>query len=449
MGRVVRCFIMSMFTVVSFLANSVPLTVQHWYVDNVPVLFVETKRSPILDISLSFAAGSAYDPQGYSGLASLVASLLSMGSAEKDEFQIADKFSALGASYSATVDADRSVIHLRTLSDSAAIDDALRVVISFITNPSFLPDVVERQKRLMISHLKTEKSFPSFYVKRSLYRQVYSGHPYGVMPTESSIASISAADIKHFYDQHYNKRSLSIAIVGHVSRETSDSIVSRLLSGLHAGTRKYSLPRVRVLRGHVEKTNFLSRQTHIAMGVVAVSYDDPDYFPLLVANQAFGGDQISSRLALNIRQRKGLAYSVRTYFLPQQKKGLFGISLQTRDNRAGDAISAVKEELNRLVKDCFTDVEVSEAKERLIKDFSLRQDTSLGYLHILSLMGFYRLSPSWIDSYGAHVNSVTRDSVCKAVRSHIKLRFLSTAIVGPVNDKNSPIDSNMIKSLGH
>ncbi|WP_092483677.1 M16 family metallopeptidase [Candidatus Ichthyocystis hellenicum] len=443
MGRMVRYFIVAACTIASFFANSAPLAVQHWYVDKVPVLFIETSRSPILDISLSFAAGSAYDPPGRSGLASLVASLLAMGSMEKDEFQIADKFSALGASYSATVDTDRAVIHLRTLSDSAAIDEALRVVINFITQPTFLPDVVERQKRLMISHLKTEKSFPGFYAKRSLYRQVYSSHPYGVMPTESSIASISAADIKRFYDQHYTKHSLSIAIVGHVSREVSDNIASRLLSGLPAGSKRHSLPRVRVLRGHVEKVSFASRQTHIAMGVVAVSYDDPDYFPLLVANQAFGGDQISSRLALNIRQRRGLAYSVRTYLLPQQKKGLFGISLQTRDNRAEEAISAVKEELNRLVKDCFTDVEVNEAKERLIKDFSLRQDTNLGYLHALSLMGFYRLPPNWIESYGSHIRSVTRDSVCKAVRSHIKLRFLSTIIVGPTNDKLAIVDGNM------
>ncbi|WP_092402523.1 MULTISPECIES: M16 family metallopeptidase [Candidatus Ichthyocystis] len=455
MARAARCFFILAFVSASFIAKASPPGVQHWKDSGVSVLFAETKRSPILDIALSFAAGSAYDPPGRSGLASLVSSVLSMGSRDEDELQIADKFSSLGALYHTTVDSDRAIIYLRTLSDPDSVRDAINVVEDFLTHPSFLPSIVERHKGIMLSKLKTDKSFPEFYVKRSLYRQVYGNHPYGVMPTEKSISDISVKDVEDFYNKHYRRRFLSIAMVGNVSRSAAENIVKLLLSGLPSGGSKCRLRQVKARMASEEKVDFLSHQTHIAMGGLAVSYADADYFPLLVANQAFGGDPLTSRLAINIRQNKGLAYSVRSYVLPYQRKGLFGISLQTRASEAAKAVQAVNDELNNTITNCFTNLEIDSAKEQLIRSFPLYWDDNIGYLHILSLIGFYQLSYNWIGSYVSHIRAVTRDDVCRAVKLYIKPSLLSTTIVGPApreeakeSDKEDSMDSLFTEDSG-
>jgi zinc protease len=158
--------------------------------------------------------------------------------------------------------------------------------------------------------------------------------------------------------------------------------------------------------------------------------EDPDYFPLLVGNYVLGGGGFDSRMLIEIRQKRGLAYSAYSYFSPMRELGPFQIGLQTKRESTDEALQVLRETLARFVSDGPTEDELAQAKNNLVGSFPLRLDSNKKILDHLAMIGFYRLPMDWLDTYTKRVEAVTRADVLRAFQARVRLGAMSTVIVG-------------------
>lgn len=398
------------------------------------VLFVETHALPMVDVQIDFAAGSAADPAGRAGLAALTRSLLDAGTATLDEQAIADRSADIGAQIGGGTELDRSSLSVRSLSSPAERDAAIALAADLLAHPAFPADVLERERARAIAGLREALTRPATLAARGLNAAVYPGHPYGANTTPETLAAIGRDDIVAFHRSRYTANGASIAIVGDVDRATAEQIAIRLTEALPRATAAEPLPAPAMPAATEQRIPHPSAQAHILIGQPGLARQDPDYFPLLVGNYTLGGGGFVSRLTTEVREKRGFAYSVYSYFAPQQVAGLFQIGLQTRGSQVDEALAVVRRTLDGFIAQGPTAVELKSAKDNIINGFGLRLDSNRKILDYVAIIGFYRLPLDWLDSYPRQVAAVTAEQVRNAFARRIRSDHLVTVIAGGDGD---------------
>jgi len=204
-----------------------------------------------------------------------------------------------------------------------------------------------------------------------------------------------------------------------------------LAADLPRGEAPPPVPPVRInAQGQENVIPHHATQSHLFMGLPGLQREDPEYFPLHVGNYVLGGGGFDSRLTNSIRQKKGLAYSVYSYFMPMRELGPFQIGLQTRRDATQEAVRTAREELASYLADGPTDAELTQAKNNLIGGFPLRIDSNRKILEYLAVIGFYQLPLDWLDTYSDKVAAVTREDILRAFRARVRPEAMMTVIVG-------------------
>jgi zinc protease len=170
-------------------------------------------------------------------------------------------------------------------------------------------------------------------------------------------------------------------------------------------------------------------QSHIYVGMPGVRRGDADFFPLLVGNYSLGGGGFVSRLMNEVREKRGYAYSVYSYFMPRKLEGPFQIGLQTKREQSAAALKVVNDTLSGFLKSGPTPAELKAAKQNLVDGLALRLDSNAKLLGYLSVIGFYGLPLDYLDTFAARVNAVTAEQVKAAFARHVKPEHLVTVIV--------------------
>ena len=404
--------------------------IEHWIAPSgAKVYFVESHELPILDVQVDFLAGSAFDPAGKAGLASLTRSLLDAGAGDLDEEQIAGREVDLGVRLSGSGDMDRSGLSLRTLSSKTEQEGALELMRTLLRRPTFPERVLMRERARGIAALQEADTRPDSIAAKRFAAAIYPGHPYGVSPTVDSLVRISRDDLVAFHRDCYSARRAIVAIMGDVTRGEAESIAQRLTEQLPAGTNEAALPEIKLAERQTIKVVHPATQSHVLIGLPASRRTDPDYFPLLVGNYTLGGGGFVSRLMNEVREKRGYAYDVHSYFLPRLLDGPFEIGLQTRRGQADDALKVVDATLSGFLKTGPTEAELKAAKQNLIDGFALRVDSNAKILAYLSLIGFYGLPLTYMDDFQASVKAVTASQVRAAFARHVNPAHLVTVIV--------------------
>jgi zinc protease len=407
--------------------------VQTWMTDNgAKVMFYPAPELPMLDVRATFAAGSVRDA-GHAGIARLTNGLLAEGAAGLDAQGIAERFERAGARYSNRSLREMAWVALRTLSDPAMQQPALDTFVQVLTRPDFNPADVERVRKQMLSALDQLEQSPSRIAKRAFYRTLYADHPYANTPAgdRESLAAIDVAAIRQFYKRYYVTRNVTLAIVGDVDHQQARRIAQRIADGLSVGERAPAVPQPPALTdARTVRVSFPSRQSHILMGAVGMSRDDPDYFDLYVANHVFGGSGFASRLLTTIRERNGLAYSAYSYFQPMAERGPFLMGVQTRSEQAGKAVELAQRELEQYVTSGASADELLASQRNITGGFALRIDSNRKLLEYLTTIGYYDLPLDYLDSFSTHVEAVSVGSMREALKARIDPGKLITVIVG-------------------
>jgi len=412
------------------------LPIQHWQTaGGSRVYFVENHDLPMLDLSVEFPAGSAYDTAEKSGAAAMTNRVLQLGADGMDEDEIARRMADIGAQLGGGSETDRAGLSLRTLSSAREKRQALDVFARVLSNPSFPQDILEREKARLIGALKEADTKPETIASVNFYRLIYRAHPYALRSRGDveTVAKLTRDDLISFYRRHYDRRYAVIALVGDITRAEAEAIAEQVTRDLpHGNGPEPTLPAVSPLDAGVKR--FIAHpasQAHILIGTPAIRRGDPDYFSLFVGNHVLGGGGFVSRIIEEVRQKRGLAYSAYSYFEPLQREGPFVIGMQTKRTQAEEALQVVDSTLRNFLKNGPSADELRDAKRNIVGSFPLRIDSNRKIHGYLALIGFYRLPLSYLEDFAGNVERVTVADIKDAFARRVDPERLVTVVVGP------------------
>ncbi|MBK6355485.1 MAG: insulinase family protein [Betaproteobacteria bacterium] len=404
--------------------------IEHWVTPSgARVQFVESRVLPMLDVQVDFAAGSMFDPEGKSGLAALTRGALDLGAGKFDETAIAEQMADIGASLAGGADTDRANVSLRTLSAKDKREPALNILKAVLHAPLFDAAIFEREKARTIAGLKEAMTRPDSIAGKAFWAAMYPNHPYGRQATPESVAALSRDDLAAHHARYYNAANASISLVGDISRAEAEMIAEAIAAGLPKGEAAKLPAAPEKPKWSLTQLAHPASQAHVYIGLPAIERGNPDFFPLLVGNYTLGGGGFVSRLMKEVRDKRGYAYSVYSYFAPLKQTGPFQIGLQTKRSQARDALKVTREVLTDFLKDGPSDDELAAAKANLTGSFPLRLDSNKKILDNVANIGFYGLPLDYLDQYQAKVQAVTADDVRKAFARRVRPENLITVTV--------------------
>jgi len=395
------------------------------------VYFVENHDLPIIDISINFAAGSARDTEEKAGLSAITRHMMTTGAAGMSEEEISKRMADIGAILGGEHDMDRAGFKLRTLSKLPEREQALDIYSKILQQPDFPEAILQREKTRIIANLKESATKPDSISSKAFMKAVYGDHPYGFNSEPETVAAIGRADLLQFYQTYYSANNAVIALIGDMSREQAAEIAERLTAALPKAASAPPLNAVRLPKQALEqRIEHPASQSHILLGYPGVSRGDPDYFPLYVGNYILGGGGFVSRLTEEVREKRGLVYSVYSYFMPMAVEGPFQIGLQTKKEQGEEALKVVRDTLTGFMQNGVTETELKAAKQNIIGGFPLRLDSNAKILDYLAVIGFYKLPLSYLDDFNKQVDKVTTAQIKDAFNRRINTDNLVTIIVG-------------------
>lgn len=412
-----------------------PLNIQKWTTANgAKVLFYPAPELPMLDIRMVWDAGSARDGK-FPGLAQLTNSMIFEGSDKYNVDQLAQRFESIGARFKSNSYRDMAVVELRTLTKPEWQSEALGTISDVLAHPAFPKANFERNRSLMQLNLEQQKEQPEAIAGLELNKLLYGNHPYGIPSdgTAESLKAIKLNDAKQFYQNFYVAKNMSIAMVGAISKADAEKVAEQISKGLPTGEPAPKMPKpVLAEAGKHEKLTHPSTQAHLLIATLGLSRDDEDdYYPLYVGNEILGGSGFSSLLNEEIRQKRGLSYSVGSGFTPMRQTGPFAISLQTKADQTAEAEKVVHEVLDKFLKEGPTAEQVETAKRNIVNSFPLSVSNNSGVVGYLGAMGFYDMPLNYLDNYLPRIQAVTPEQIKAVFAKRIKQGDLVTVIVGP------------------
>jgi zinc protease len=406
------------------------------------VYLVPSPAIPMLDVQIDFDAGSRRDPQAQAGLAGLMAAMsakgvLAGGPAEPalDENALSEAWADLGASVGASAGGDRLSFSLRTLSYPDLLERAAQLAARQLGQPAFPDAVWQSERERLKASLREANTRPATLAARAYNRAVYGSHPYGQELTEATLVAIGVADMQALQRTLLPCRA-RVTLVGAVTRPQADALVRTLLARLPAAPSGgcpplAPVPEVAALTQPTDqRIVFDSAQAHVLFGQPGFTRADPDFFALNVGNYVLGGGGFVSRLTTEVREKRGLTYSVYSYFSPGLHAGAFTVGLQTRPDQAAAALQLARDVVARFVAEGPTEVELRAAKDNLVGGFALRIDTNRKLLDNVANIAAHRLPLDYLDTWTQQVEQVTVAQVRAAFARKLQPARMATVVLG-------------------
>ncbi len=395
---------------------------QEVQLDNgLPVLLIEDKSLPYFSLGLMIKSGEADDPAGQSGVASLVGDLLNKGTTSRSAEQISDSLAQIGADFSVSVGTDYTMISASSLSFHA--EGLLRDFAEILTEPTFTQSEVNRSRQRRLANLQRVVDQPSSFAHRAFQQLLYGEeHPYGP-PSGGRLEEVRQmrrAQIIRYYLTHYRPNNAHLAVVGNFEKNQVIETLNSLLAGWEARDRApLEYGEFPVIEGRslilVNKSDL--QQTQILIGHRGIRRDDPDFLALRVANTVLGG-AFSSRLMDEIREARGLTYSVSSSTTSGRDFGLFSIRTATRHDRAGETLQVALDVLDKFVKEGVTETEVRDAKALLTGLFPRAIETPERLAENLLVLRYHGISDSYLKNYIRDLNRLRHQDINRAIRKH-------------------------------
>ena len=337
------------------------------------VNFVRAAEIPMVDIRVVFGAGSVRDGRK-PGLAKAVNRLLLEGAGELDASSFKDKLAMTGARLYSDSLREMAFISLRTLKSEIYFNESLELLTHAVTKPQFNALEMKRVVEEMQLELSLKEQSLAAVADESLWDSIYKDHPYGNSPlgNKESLQSLKREDLLDFFSTYYVNQNAVISIVGDLEKAEAIKLSETLSGEMLQGKRPSLIPDVTIPRGLTTVIDKESKQTHIRLGQVGISRNEPDYFPLLVGNHALGGNSLVSVLFQEIREKRGLSYSTYSYFVPMEKRGPFVVGMQTENEKKDEALKVLREQLTAFLRNGPSDTDLELAKANLIKGFPNR-----------------------------------------------------------------------------
>ena len=399
--------------------------------NGITLLIVEQPSLPIVSVEALIRAGSLYDPEEKAGAANMTASLLEEGTKKRTSTQISEAIDFIGASLSAAADEDYMTADLRVLKKD--VETGFDLLSDILMNPVFDPEEIERVRSNTLGAILSEKDQPAVIAERAFQKIVFGKHPYHapVNGFEETVPKIGREDIVSFHQRYYRPNNMTLAMVGDITEKEAVVLANKYFGRWEK--RPISFPKIEPPRPVQTKTVQLIdkdlTQASVVLGHVGVARSNPDYYAVSVMNYILGGGGFSSRMMNDIRDNKGLVYSIYSRFSVNRDPGAFAVSFQTKSGSTNEAIQGVLQEINRIRTEPVGETELAEAKAYLIGSFPLRLDTTAKLASLLSSVEYYRLGLDYFQKYPEYIRKVSREDVLRAAQKYLDPKNYALVVV--------------------
>lgn len=395
------------------------------------LLTSEQRALPMVSIELLINAGSLYDGAKQEGLANLTAKLLRYGTKQRTALQINETLDFIGASLESGCGEDVASISMTILKKDLAT--GLELLSDILTSSTFPLAEIDRQKQEIIASIKAREEDPGAVAQRTFAAAMFPASPYGrlVEGSEASVKSLQQASLKAFFARYYRPNRSIMSVVGDVSEQEIARALNQAFRGWNKGEPSGQLSAPTKIGGsQVLRINRDLTQANIILGHDAVTRGNPDYYAIQVMNYILGGGDFSSRAMDSIRNERGLAYSVYSFFSAQKSHGTFQFVMQTKNETAQEAIRIANEEIRRIREEPVSVQELNDAKDFLIGSFPLRFDTNRKVASFLAQVEYFQLGLDYPDRYGDLIRKVSRADVQRVAKQYLYPDKFVTVIVG-------------------
>lgn len=417
---------------------------QHFTTSNgVPVIFFQTNQLPIVDVDLRFNAGSARDEsirKDSSGLASMVANLLTKGTKDLDETQFAETTEQLGIELGSAAYKDQFVINLRSLSDSDKLDPALQLLSEVINEPRFDTKVLERSKAQQVLGLKQMMQHPSYIANLNFNKALYGSHPYAnsTYGTVGTVPSLSTEDLQRFHDTYLVAQNASLSITGDLSLQQAKQAAETITKELPQGKPAPKLPEPTPINNskwvHVDHD---SDQTYVIIGQQGYRVSsDPAQLQhstdFAIGNEILAGGGFNSRLMGKIRKEMGYTYGIYGNMTAMQVPGPYSISFSTRNEKADEAIDATLATVKETLQQGVTADEFKLTQENLVNKYPMGFASNAGINGMLGVLNFHKLPDSYITDYISRIENTNIENVNSALQDTLNPdKFIIVTVGNP------------------
>lgn len=384
------------------------------------LLAAEDHSLPLVTLRILIDAGSRRDPPGKEGVANLTAKGLLLGTSTYSVTAFHDALEFMGASLSASVGPDTAVLRLRILRED--LDRGFDLLMEALTRPTFSEEEIQRLVRKTRAEIQSAEERPGVTAKKAFQKTLFYNNPYGhpVKGTEKTLGRITGQTILEFYKTYYRPNGAIVAIVGDVTLEEIKQKLGPRLSDWPMA----KIPDERFTPSFTKgpkdvKIDRNITQANIVFGHRGIKRSNPDFYAATVMNYILGGGGFGSRLFEEIRVKRGLAYSVASYFDQRRYPGSFRIVLQTKNTSARRAISVLRQETRRIQNEPVSKKDLERAKKYLVGSFPFRFDTQARLAGFITHLEYHGLGLDFPEKYPSYVSAVTSRDVLRVAASYL------------------------------
>jgi zinc protease len=391
---------------------------------------VEEHANPILALRFAFTGGNSQDPVGKEGTANFITGMMDEGAGDltSEQFQQRMEELAMRMSFDDGKDSLNGNFETLTVNRDASLD-LLRLA---ITKPRFDADATERVRQQLLAGLVYAARDPDKVAGKEWYATAFKGHPYArpANGTTESVKAITSADLAAFRKKNFAKSNLKVVAVGDITAAELGKVLDTVFGGLEAKAELVEIPKVKVGAGGQRIIEMNVPQSVAVFGMNAMARKDADFMPGFVLNQILGGGGFASRLMEEVREKRGLAYSVYSYIQPYQNASVFAGGVATKNESISQSLDVIRSELKRMAESGPTQAEFDNAKSYLTGSYALRFDTNTKIAS--QLLGLLQddYGIDYIDKRNALVEAVTLDDVKRVAAKLLKTDDLIVTIVG-------------------
>lgn len=394
---------------------------------------VEEHSQPLISVSVAFrGSGAAYDISGKEGRALMTSAMLTEGASNMDSEAFARALETNAVRLSFSADEDNFYSSLATLSEHKEL--AFSYLGLALLHPRFDDDAFARIKRQTLSAIKQQQEKPGYRLGRAWQERIYGNHPYSNqdLGTQQSVSKMAKNDLASFSKNYLTRENIIISVVGDINASELATLLDKNLSALPTDYKPDTkLADIKLPEdGKQIVINLDIPQTIIRFGMEGLKRSDPDYITGYVMNYLLGGGMLTSRLNNEIREKRGLVYSVGSSLTPLQHAQLFSGSLATRNEKAGEAISVLKQTLSDFAEKGVDEAELSDAKRFLTGSFVVGMDSNSSIVSFLTMMQLYNLGIDYMDKRNSLIEAVSVKQVNDMAKRLIKLDKLQIVMIG-------------------
>jgi zinc protease len=392
---------------------------------------VEEHSVPLMALRFSFDGGSSQDPVGKDGLANFITGMMDEGAGNYDSKSFQAQMEELAMRMSFEDGKDHLYGSFETLTENRA--KALELLTLAINKPRFDADAVDRVREQLLAGLVYAARDPERVASKEFMAHGFAGHPYGrpANGTAESLKSISAADLEGYRQRIFARDTLRVVMVGDVTADAARALLDQVFGGLPAKADLAAIAPTSLKPADKLKVIEMDVPQSVArFGLGAMMRKDKDFMPAFVLNHLIGGGGFASRLMEEVREKRGLAYSVYSYLQPMQRASMYAGGVATKNEEIAQSLEVIRNELKRVATDGPTQRELDNAKSNLTGSFALRFDTNAKIANQLLYFLGEGFPIDYVDKRNAEVDAVSLADVKRVAKRLFENDDLFVLVVG-------------------